>query len=360
MMANRTLPAGARTALIAAAAVAPLLTNNQYLLSVAVITLLYAYLALSWNILGGIAGQLSLGHAAYFGIGAYASTWLLVHLGLSPWLGMWVGAGIAVIAAVVVGLSCMQLRGAYFALATLATGMVLKTLVENADSLLGGPRGMEVPLLRDAPLYFQHTRKEFYYVVALAFTAVAWLINRQILRSRFGYYLAAVRNDQEAALALGVPIMRYKMLAAMLSAALTALGGTFYAQFVLYISPDKVFGCQPWRGHRGGLHHRRTRHAVGTGHWRAVAASWRGARAHCVGWHGGRRHDAVRPAVDACDPLGATWPDGRSSIAGASAGAGFGPQRPVRGRARHEAARIPWRRQELRRLCGPLTTSTSR
>jgi branched-chain amino acid transport system permease protein len=243
MMANRTLPAGARTALIAAAAVAPLLTNNQYLLSVAVITLLYAYLALSWNILGGIAGQLSLGHAAYFGIGAYASTWLLVHLGLSPWLGMWVGAGIAVIAAVVVGLSCMQLRGAYFALATIATTMVLKTLVENADSLLGGPRGMEVPLLRDAPLYFQHTRKEFYYVVALAFTAVAWLINRQILRSRFGYYLAAVRNDQEAALALGVPILRYKMLAAMLSAGLTALGGTFYAQFVLYISPDKVFGA---------------------------------------------------------------------------------------------------------------------
>lgn len=243
MMALRTLPAGAKTALIAAAAVAPLLTNNQYLLSIAVITLLYAYLALSWNILGGIAGQLSLGHAAYFGIGAYTSTWLLVHLGLSPWLGMWVGAGLAVLAAVVVGLSCMQLRGAYFALATIATTMVLKTLVENADALLGGPRGMEVPLLRDAPLYFQHTRKEFYYVIALAFTAVAWFINRKILRSRFGYYLAAVRNDQDAALALGVPIMRYKMLAAMLSAGLTALGGTFYAQFVLYISPDKVFGA---------------------------------------------------------------------------------------------------------------------
>lgn len=243
MMATRTLPASARTALIGVAAIAPLLTNNQYLLSIAVITLLYAYLALSWNILGGIAGQLSLGHAAYFGIGAYTSTWLLVHFGLSPWLGMWAGAGIAVFAAVVVGMCCMQLRGAYFALATIATTMVLKTLVENADALLGGPRGMEVPLLRDAPLYFQHTRKEFYYVIALAFTVAAWFINRQILRSRFGYYLAAVRNDQDAALALGVPIMRYKLLAAMLSAGLTALGGTFYAQFVLYISPDKVFGA---------------------------------------------------------------------------------------------------------------------
>jgi len=243
MMSTRTFPAGARMALIAAAVVVPLLTDSQYLLSIAVLTLLYAYLALSWNILGGIAGQLSLGHSAYFGIGAYTSTWLFVHLGLSPWLGMWAGAAIAVVAAVVVGLSCMQLRGAYFALATIATAMVLKTLVENADSLLGGPRGMEVTLLRDAPLYFQHTRKEFYYVIALVFTVAAWFINRQILRSRFGYYLAAVRNDQEAALALGVPILRYKMLAAMLSAALTALGGTFYAQFVLYISPDKVFGA---------------------------------------------------------------------------------------------------------------------
>lgn len=237
------LPRAAGAALLALAALTPLAGGSQYLLSVAVVTLLYAYLALSWNILGGIAGQLSLGHAAYFGIGAYTSTWLFVNLGWSPWLGMWAGAVLAAGAALVVGLSCMHLRGAYFALATIATAMVLKTLVENADALLGGPRGMEVTLLRDAPLQFQHTRKEFYYVVALAFTAAALLINRAILRSRFGYYLAAVRNDQDAALALGVSVMRYKLAAAALSAALTALGGTFYAQLVLYISPDKVFGA---------------------------------------------------------------------------------------------------------------------
>jgi len=242
----RTLPRGAGLgplALFVVVAALPLVGGNQYILSIAVLTLLYAYLALSWNILGGIAGQLSLGHAAYFGIGAYTSTWLFVNLGFSPWLGMWAGAALAMVAAVIVSMSCMHLRGAYFALATIATAMVLKTLVENADALLGGPRGMEVTLLRDAPLYFQHTRKEFYYVIALAFTVAALLINRAILRSRFGYYLAAVRNDQDAALALGVPIARYKLMAAMLSAGLTALGGTFYAQFVLYISPDKVFGA---------------------------------------------------------------------------------------------------------------------
>ena len=229
--------------LIAALAIAPLFSANQYLLSVAVITLLYAYLALSWNVLGGIAGQLSLGHAAYFGIGAYASTWLFINWGVSPWIGMWGGALLAIVAAVIVGMSCLHLRGAYFALATIAFGMVIKTLVDNADQLLGGPRGLEVTLLRDAPWQFQHTRKEFYYAVALVFTGVALWVNHRILRSRFGYYLAAVRNDQDAALALGVPTTRYKLYAAMISAAMTALGGTFYAQFVLYISPDKVFGA---------------------------------------------------------------------------------------------------------------------
>lgn len=228
---------------LAVAALLPMIGGNQYVLSIAVVTLLYAYLALSWNVLGGIAGQLSLGHAAYFGIGAYTSTWLFDNLGLTPWLGMWAGAGIAVLAAVVIGASCLRLRGAYFALATIASSMVLKVLVENADALLGGPRGMEVTLLRDAPWQFQHTAKEFYYLVALVFVAVALFINHRILNSRFGYHLAAVRNDQDAALALGVSTTRCKLAAAMISAAMTALGGTFYAQFVLFISPEKAFGA---------------------------------------------------------------------------------------------------------------------
>jgi len=230
-------------ALILVVAIAPLFSGNQYLLSIAVMTLLYAYLALSWNVLGGIAGQLSLGHSAYFGIGAYASTWFFIHMGISPWIGMWIGAALAVVAAVIVGMSSLHLRGAYYALATLASAMVLKTLVENADDLLGGPRGMEVTLLRNAPWQFQYTSKEFYYVIALVFVALAVFINWRILRSRYGYYLAAVRNEQDAALALGVPTTRYKLYAAMISAAMTAIGGTFYAQFVLFVSPDKVFGA---------------------------------------------------------------------------------------------------------------------
>lgn len=239
---NLSPPTGLRVALVLVLVTLPPLLAGSYVLSIAVVTLLYAYLALSWNILGGIAGQLSLGHAAYFGIGAYTSTWLFTHWGLSPWLGMWAGAVLAVVAAMVIGAACFRLRGAYFALATIAACMVLRIVVENADQLLGGPRGMEVRLLRDAPWQFQHTSKVFYYVTALVFTAVALGVNWAILRSRFGFYLAAIRNDQEAATALGVRTTRCKLMAAAISAALTAIGGTFYAQFVLFINPEKVFG----------------------------------------------------------------------------------------------------------------------
>ncbi|SME91115.1 amino acid/amide ABC transporter membrane protein 2, HAAT family [Tistlia consotensis] len=231
------LPLGAAGALLL-----PLAFGNPYALSVVILALLYAYLALSWNLIGGITGQLSLGHAAYFGIGAYTSTVLFADLGLTPWLGMLAGAVLAGIAAVVIGLPCFRLRGAYYALATLAAAVILKVVVENSNELLGGPRGLDVRLLHDAPLYFQHTSKLFYYYVVLLLVGGALAANRWCLRSRFGYYLTAIRNDQEAAAALGVDARRYKLLAAVLSAAMTAIGGTFYAQYALFISPEKVFG----------------------------------------------------------------------------------------------------------------------
>lgn len=221
----------------------PLLVQSPYLLSVLILALLYAYLALSWNLIGGIAGQLSLGHAAYFGIGAYTSTILFTDFGLTPWIGMLAGAGLGAVAAVIIGLPCFRLRGAYYALATLAAAMILRVVVENSNELLGGPRGLDVRLLHDAPLYFQHTSKLFYYYVGAALAAAALAVNYWCLRSRFGYYLTAIRNDQEAAAALGVDARRYKSWAAVISAAMTAIGGTFYAQYVLFISPDKVFGA---------------------------------------------------------------------------------------------------------------------
>lgn len=237
--AKRALALGAAALVIGGV---PLVMSNPYTLSVVIVTLLYAYMALSWNVIGGIGGQLSLGHAAWFGIGAYTSTVLFLNFGVSPWIGMLAGAALSAVIAVIVGMPCFRLRGAYFALATIAATMVLRIVVENTHQWLGGPRGLEVTLLYDAPLYFQHTRKEFYYAVAVAFVAAALAVNFAILRSRFGAYLTAIRNDQEAALALGVDVQRCKLLAFVISAAMTALGGTFYAQFVLFISPEKVFG----------------------------------------------------------------------------------------------------------------------
>jgi len=232
------LPIGAGIAMM----LLPLLLTNPYALSVVVLALLYSYLSLSWNLIGGIGGQLSLGHAAYFGIGAYTSTVLFTELGLSPWFGMIAGAGLASVAAVVIGMPCFRLRGAYYALATLAAAMILMVLVENTNDFLGGPRGLDVRLLHDAPLSFQHTNKRFYYYIILAFVVFALLINAWALRSRFGYYLTAIRNDHEAAAALGVDAQRFKLIAAVASAAMTAIGGTFYAQYVLFIAPEKVFG----------------------------------------------------------------------------------------------------------------------
>lgn len=240
----KALPNWSGAVLLLAVLVAlPFAISNPYALSIITFTLLYAYLALAWNIIGGIAGQLSLGHAAYFGIGGYTSTLMFLHLGISPWLGMLAGAGVAAIAAVIIGFPCFRLRGAYFALATLAAAMILKIIAENSQVALGGPGGLEVRLLHDAPLQFQHTRKEFYYAIIVVLTTFALLINRAVLRSRLGYYLIAIRNDQDAALALGVNTTQCKLKTAALSAALTAIGGTFYAQFVLFISPEKVFGA---------------------------------------------------------------------------------------------------------------------
>lgn len=220
----------------------PFLFNNPYTMSVLIFTLLYAYFALSWNIVGGIAGQLSLGHSVYAGIGAYTSTVLFLQYGLSPWIGMIIGAALAGLAAILIGFPCFKLRGAYFALATLAFAMIMKIIVENTHNWLGGPRGLEITLLKNAPWQFQHTNKLFYYGVAVVMILAVIATTRWILRSRMGYYLNAIKNDQEAAQSLGINVTYLKLTAAIISAVFTSIGGTFYAQFVLYINPEKIMG----------------------------------------------------------------------------------------------------------------------
>jgi branched-chain amino acid transport system permease protein len=200
----------------------------------------YAFLGQAWNILGGYAGQLSLGHAAFFAIGAYTSAVLAAHYAVSPWLGMFVGAGLAALLSLGIGYLGFRfgLRGFYFILLTLAAAEICR-LVALHLPILGGYTGLFINFTPN-PWQFQFKGKVPYYFIALGFlvfaSAVVWLLER----SKLGTYLVAIREDEDASEALGVDTFRYKMMAYALSAALTALGGTFYAYFQYYLQPNTV------------------------------------------------------------------------------------------------------------------------
>jgi branched-chain amino acid transport system permease protein len=200
----------------------------------------YAFLGQAWNILGGYAGQLSLGHAAFFAIGAYTSAVLAVHYAVSPWLGMFVGAVLAALLSLGIGYLGFRfgLRGFYFILLTLAAAEICR-LVALHLPILGGYTGLFINFTPN-PWQFQFKGKIPYYFIALGFlvfaSAVVWLLER----SKLGTYLVAIREDEDASEALGVDTFRYKMMAYALSAALTALGGTFYAYFQYYLQPNTV------------------------------------------------------------------------------------------------------------------------
>ncbi|RMF83323.1 MAG: branched-chain amino acid ABC transporter permease [Nitrospinota bacterium] len=205
---------------------------------------LYGMLAQAWNILAGYCGQISLGNAVFFGIGAYTSTLLLQRLGLTPWIGMFAGAGVAVLVSLIIGFPCFRLGGHYFAIATIAIGEIVQTIAINWD-WIGGATGLFVPILPDSFLYMEfHKSKLPYYYISLGFAVTAFLTTYLVERSRLGYYFRAIKEDPEAAKSLGIHITKYKLIAIALSAFFTAIGGTFYAQYVLYIDPDSVLPLQ--------------------------------------------------------------------------------------------------------------------
>jgi branched-chain amino acid transport system permease protein len=215
----------------------------SYFIHVIIMILFYGYLGTAWNLLGGYAGQFSFGHAAFFGIGAYTSTLTFVNWGISPWIGMVLGGLLGMLLGLLIGSLCFHygLRGPYFALATLAFAELLRLICLNLD-LTGKAMGILIPLKGDAPLSFQYESKVFYYfVILLMFSGVLW-VARRIDRGKIGDYLAAVREDEDSAEAIGVNSFAYKLLAILISGFLTALGGTFYAQYFLYIDPPVTFG----------------------------------------------------------------------------------------------------------------------
>lgn len=214
--------------------------------SVAVRTLIFGIMAVAWNIMSGYGGMFSFGHAAFFGIGAYADAFLLVSHGISPWIAMVVGAVLAAVFGVAMGFLSLRYRlaGAYFALATFAFAQMLLLLVSNVEALQK-TRGFNVPILPQsswAKLQFPQG-SNLYYWIPLVLLALAVAVNITLVHSRSGQYVMATRDDSTAAQSLGIPVMRYQLLAVALSAGLTALAGAFYTQYYLFVSPDIAFGA---------------------------------------------------------------------------------------------------------------------
>jgi branched-chain amino acid transport system permease protein len=219
----------------------PAVFTRPYPRDIMIKIFLYALLAQAWNLLGGYCGQISLGNAVFFGIGAYTSSVLLMRWELSPWLGMLAGMGLAVLVSQAIGFPCFRLRGHYFAIATIAIGEIVQTIMINWDAL-GGARGLSLPIKPETFVNFQfHRAKWPYYYIALGLFACVFALTALVERSRPGYYFRAIREDADAASSLGIPLARYKLAAIALSAAFTALGGSFYAQYVLFIDPESVF-----------------------------------------------------------------------------------------------------------------------
>jgi branched-chain amino acid transport system permease protein len=241
-----TFESGRRGQLIRAAivfalvAALPLGISDAYLRNVMILTLMYAALSQSWNILGGYCGQISLGHALYFGIGAYATSVLYVNYGVLPWFGMIVGGALSAALALLLGHLCFRLKGHYFAIATIVIAEIGLLLVHNWD-FVGGALGIQWPIGPDSWWTLQFARNKLpYFYFALAFLVVTWLITFKIEDSSWGYWWRAVKDNPEAAESLGVEVFRSKMAAAGVSAFLTAIGGAFYAAFVAYIDPESV------------------------------------------------------------------------------------------------------------------------
>jgi branched-chain amino acid transport system permease protein len=233
------LPFYAESGLVVA--IMPSGLTGSALLNVFLLIFLFGYLGQCWNILGGYAGQLSLGHAAYVGVGAYTSTLLYVNFGVSPWIGMLAGAGLAGLFGLVIGFLSFHYRlsGPFFALATIAFAELIRLAALHLD-FTGGSLGLLIPLSGDSFWQFQFTAKAPYYYISLTMMVAVTALVYWISRSRLGYYLHAVRQDEQAAAAIGIDTTRTKLIATALSAALTGAGGTFYAQYTQYIVPDDL------------------------------------------------------------------------------------------------------------------------
>jgi branched-chain amino acid transport system permease protein len=230
--------------LLAILAMVPLFVHNQLILHVMILLFINAILGVSWNIIGGYAGQVSLGHAAFYGIGAYTSLILLTRFSIPPWYGTWLGVGASLILSLIVGSICFRLRGPYFVLASIAVTEILRICAINLSEITNGAQGIlatEIPALKIGDyVVTEFQSKTPFYIMGLGLLLIALAVSWAVYNSKIGYYLQAIREDQDAADSLGINLALYKNLGLALSASLTALAGGFAALYVGFIEPGNV------------------------------------------------------------------------------------------------------------------------
>lgn len=215
----------------------PLFMDSPYILNIMILMLMYMLLGMSWNLLGGFAGQISLGHAIFFGLGAYFYGFLINHNLASVWVGLASGAVAATLASIIIGVICFRLRGRYFVLITLAAAEVIRILGINLVDLTQGAEGMVIP-----PAF--GIVKTPYYYLALLFVLVELITTVLLCKSRYGYYYMAVREDEDTALAVGVNPLTHKLWALAISAFFAGLTGAFYASYRQVIEPSVVLSLE--------------------------------------------------------------------------------------------------------------------
>lgn len=218
----------------------PLFFQKPFPQHVMILVFMFGMMAVAWNIMGGYAGMFSFGQVAFFGIGAYTSSFLLITYHINPWLGLVVGGLIAALVAAAIGYPCSNLRGHYFAIASIAFGEIVRTHFNNWK-LVGAAEGMTLPMLKESFENFMfHSSKLPYYYIMLAFLIISLVVCYIVATSKMGYYFRAIKESHDVAKVLGINVVWYRLIAIMISAFLTAMAGTFYAQYILYLDPESV------------------------------------------------------------------------------------------------------------------------
>jgi branched-chain amino acid transport system permease protein len=218
----------------------PFLFKNPFHHHVMFMLFLYGILAGAWNVIGGYGGQLSFGHALYFGIGAYLSTFLFATFHLTPWIGIILAVLASSFAGFLAGLPFFRLRGHYFAIGTIGFTEAARAIIKEWQ-LVGGAVGIYIPLIPSSLVDFQWSSRIPYYYIGYAFLILVLLVNYKVENSKLGYYLRAVKMNESAALSLGVNPLKYKEIAMMISCGFSGLAGVLYAQYTLYVHPVTVF-----------------------------------------------------------------------------------------------------------------------